>query len=161
MTGFGKPIDKNQMLSLDLGLINAPKGGKTHLRAKSSPKASRLPNGLNPLFVPGLMGLKNNGPNDHVLPDYRKKFTMPSSKTRLHNHSSGVLSNVPSADLKVIDDVIANNGAMAGSEMSPLETSDHNSQRRLIKQTHLYTNTQFIDTKPASINVYSKKAAMP
>lgn len=60
---ISKGIEKPQMnlMALDLGLVNAHKSGKTHFRAKSSPKASRFPNGLNPLFVPGLMGLKNGG----------------------------------------------------------------------------------------------------
>ncbi|TNV85135.1 hypothetical protein FGO68_gene7092 [Halteria grandinella] len=162
---ISKGIEKPQMnlMALDLGLVNAHKSGKTHFRAKSSPKASRFPNGLNPLFVPGLMGLKNGGIPDLSQADYKKKYTMPSSKPRLHNHSSGVLSHVPSSDIKAVggEDVQVVNNGINPTDVSPLETSDHLSQKRLLKQTQLYTNTQYLDSKFASINVYSKKASLP
>lgn len=62
---------------------------------------------------------------------------MPSSKPRLHNHSSGVLSHVPSSDIKAVggEDVQVVNNGINPTDVSPLETSDHLSQKRLLKQT--------------------------
>lgn len=90
--------------------------------------------------------------------DLKKKYTMPNtSKTKLHTHnnSSGMLSSVGIHDVR--DDTLYAMNVQHNRDgmLTPLETSEQNSQRRLFKNPK-----EYID-KLSSINVYAKKNFVP
>jgi hypothetical protein len=102
-----------------------------------------------------------------VIPEYRKKYTMPNSKSKLptNHNSSGMLSSVASNDIKVGANeeglftsqnhapVVVNH-----TDLSPLETSDQLSQKRFNRAAPEY---QAVDKQLAAINVYAKKNLIP